>query len=368
MIRKKINYFEQPPKIFASVEVHGAQIIRQTYDVNSGEYYPNRSLVPLKLTPVVGYTIGEKVVENAASELIDAHWYRFDNLTKKDKQFTAETEISTGVLYTIDKTIGSSTYGELTTRENVMPDNPVTYAFVATLNIGEGYRVMASFSLDSVTAGVIPMLDFDNADTSRFNPWDETMPRYFTINPKIMPASLASSVLWQYKWESYINDTWTPLGTLPEDWAVEKQGNGVCIDRQYMPEEILLRCTASALLNGQNVQLVKYVSHRRRLPAFLADIGQVADIGRSVKTLNPRAMIQTGRQVITDTKREVNILWYGSDASPVATGLTPSIPVAALGTDMDLGLDIQDAGGYKVLKTRDGDYITTNDGAFILLK
>lgn len=372
--RKKINYFEQPPRIFVSIECDSASIVRQTYNVVSGEYYPNRALFPLVLTPMVSYMNmdGSAEAKNAAPLLTDGHWYRFDNTTTQNKQFTNATEITNGSTvpgqsgrYSIDTNPGSETYGRLTTGENISPNNPVTYVFKASLKLNaNAYEVTSSFSLDAVTVSVIPVLSFDNNEQAMYNPWDENMPKTFTINPLVYPKGLSATFRWLY----FLNNAWNDIDGLPEAWAVKKSGNGIAIDRSVMPEEMTLKCIATVVVGGESIEIEKTISHRRRLPAFEVDINQVADITGATRQLNPKAFIQTGKKVVDNPGEEVSVLWYGSGTSAIATGMNPSIPISSLGSAMDLGLEVNDNGGYKLLLDDDGSYLTDDDGSFIILK
>ena len=335
----------------------------QNYDMATGTYYPDRQIVPLVLTPVIGYYLKDTGanVANAAAKLIDGHWYRFDNST--DGSFSAKNEISNSDLYSIDTTIGSATYGRLTVKENVMPGNPVTFVFVATLSLTSGYRVTASISLkcDSIE---LPDIYFDNNTQALYNPWDKSEIGKFTINPVITNGNVNVS----YRWQSMINNEWINLGDSPEDYATVRSGIGVTIDRTVMPDQIVLKCIASFKFAENTVEVEKIITHTRRLPAFEYDITHVADIKEDMKVLNPYALILSGKNVIDNPGEEVTISWYGSGTAPIAEGMNPQISISSLGSAMDLGLEVLDAGGYKVLIDDDGAYLADDDGSYFILK
>lgn len=374
MIKKKIGYFQQTPKIYCSIDCGGASIIRQTYDVVSGEYYPNRALFPLILTPVISCKNpdGSVLIENALPYLTDGHWYRFDNTTTAQSQFTSATEIKNGTKvngqngnYTIDTAVGSPTYGRLSSGENVSPSNPVTYLFTATLTIDQtSYKVSSSFSLDSVTLSVNPELNFDNNSQAMYNPCDKDTPRYFMINPEISPKGLTAS----FRWECLLDNQWIAIDEDLRTWAVSKNGEGIKIDRSIMPSSLTLKCVAKVNIGDNTTEIEKIVTHIRRLPYFETEINQVADINYGTYEINPRALIQTGKGVIDDPAEEVSINWYGTGDTLIATGINPRVYIHQLGEEMNLGLEVTDNGGYKAFMDDDGEYLCDDDQSLIIVK
>ncbi|MCH5236987.1 MAG: hypothetical protein J1E95_04225 [Muribaculaceae bacterium] len=371
--RQHFDYFENPPKIYASIQTADGEITRQNFNMMSGEYYPNRVLAPLVLTPVIGYfaTDSEEVVNNAATKLSDGHWYRFD-LTS-DGSFSTKNEITNGrtvegqpslPLYQIDNTLGSATYGRITIRENVSPNSPVTYVFVANLTVGSSsYRVSQSFRVECDQTSVRPRLFFDGNALGRWDPWGSE-PAKVTITPRISPENLPVSYHWLFR----LGSEWVELDSTPLSWAVSKSGNSIIIDRSVMPSQIALKCTATVTVDGSVFSVEKEVAHVRRLPRFDFDISRVTDLMKDDRTISPYALIQTSRKVIDNPGDELILEWFGSGTTPIATGINPTIPVASLGTAMNLGLQATDAGGYKALVDSDGAFLVDSDGALIICK
>lgn len=359
MIRKKINRFSSPPRVFAGIQVDSGAIVRQTYDVVAGTYYPDRTLVPLVLTPVIGYndTDLKKTVENAADLLTDGHWYSIDSKGVR-------TEISaTGG--NIDTTVESATYGKLSYTQNVSADNPVTLLFEAKLHTGaDTVAVSATIRLSTVTTQAIPVLSFDNNTNALYDPWGDRSD--FIIRPSIQPAGYTVT----YKWYTLHNGTYGELGTSRLDWAVEAEGNGVRIKRSVMPDSITLKCVATvkAGSDGSTITLEGYLRHTRRLPKYDYDIGHIAALKPGTQQISPKAIIRGQRMMLEDLKDEATIDWYGAGTSAIAHGLNPILPLSALGTGMELGLDVKDAGGYKALVDSDGAFIVDSDGKQIILK
>lgn len=358
MIRKKINRFTNPPKVYAGITVDSGAIVRQTYDVVAGTYYPDRSLVPLVLTPVIGYNDIDtgKVIENAAAELIDGHWYRIDAKDGK-KEITNSGNI--------DVTTGSATYGRLEFGENVSADNPVTLMFEARLQLSnDAIAVAATIRLTTVTTQVIPELSFDNNPNALYDPWGDRSD--FVIKPVLRPAGYSVT----YKWYSLHDGVYGLLGSTRLDWAVSAEGDGVRIKRSVMQDSISLKCVAEvkAGSDGSTITLEEYVRHTRRLPKYEYEIGHIADINTGTTQISPKALIRTSRKMLEDLKDEASIDWYGSGSSPIASGINPRLSLSSLGADMNLGLDVVDKGGYKALVDSDGAFIVDSTGAQIILK
>lgn len=333
----------------------------------TGEYYPERTgamSFPLVLTPVVGFTDPNSgaVYSNAASMLTNGHWYRIDNTS--GAALTSATEISAGSTYSIDSTPGSNTYGQLTARENVAPGNPVTYVFVATLNPpgAEPVSVTARWQARTRATEKLPVFSLDNAREVLYNPWEDA--DEYAINPILKPAIAGAT----FSWESLHDSTWGVLGSTLLDWAVEKVGNGIKIKRSVMQDRIDLRCTVQYSVNGKAHKETLTVTMTRRLPAYQEDFMGVGDVLKGTTSISPRAVIETAKGVLADPKGELNITWYNSSNTPVGYGMQPVIPLSSLGSEMEVGLDVQDAGGWNSLIDDDGAFLIDDDGAQILVR
>ena len=367
MIRKKITRFRTTPKVYVSIEAN-AGMSRQTYEVTSGTYYPDRSLVPLVLTPRVGYRnvdTGE-AIDNANNELTEGRWYRLDNNTTggiaQANLITPDTPGATATArrYEIDTTPGSSTYGQLKIYENTDPGNPVTYVFVAKFGVGTPREVTQSFRCVTDAVETIPVLTFDNSSNTVYNPLED--PAYFDIMPSV-PGYQAT-----YLWESSHGGAFAALGSSPLDWAVQTlSGGGIRIDRSVMQSELKLRCTATVAVGSAQIRVSQYVTHTRRLPRFWYDITRVGQISDAQKTLNPYALISTSRGLVGDDS-EVMAEWYGGAGTLIATGLNPSVAIDSLGVDMDLGLNVADRGGWCALQDSDGAFLADFDGALLIAR
>lgn len=362
--RKKILKVSSPPKTYVSIVPDDGASLRQTINAASGDVYPDRRIVPLVLTPVIGYKVAAsgQSSDNAAALLSEGRWYRLSKATASTGP-TAQNEITNNMplaggiaphtsRYEIDTTLGSPTYGQIKIYENADPDDPPTYVFTARLGVGDGALVTGSIRTSAVTVETIPSLYFDNATDALYNPWEDA--RYFTIHPRVTPSGYSAT----YLWESYHEGQWGALFSTPYDWALSTDGDGVKIDRSVMQSHIRLRCTATISVGGAPYKEVGYVTHSRRLPWFDFDYYGIAGISENIRTLHPRLDITCSKGKITAAAdlSQLLISWYGSGTSPIATGASPAIPVSALGSAMDLGVSVEDRGGHKLLLSGDGKY------------
>lgn len=367
MIRKGFKIKSLPIKYYASIKPEPLCQPMQEYDVLSGEFYPERTgtmPTPLELTPMIGYTDPNthKDIPNAAAMLTNGHWYRFDNTTTGG--FVAANEITSGTKYTIDTVVGSATYGHILIRENVDPGNPVTYAFVATLNPPNADPQSVSCRYQARTRAIekTPLFMLDNAREVLYNPWEDA--DIFTINPILKPAVPGAT----FEWESMHDGVWGALGSTLLDWPVDKVGDGVKIDRSVMPDRIDLRCTVKYTVNGKTHTETLTVTHTRRLPKFWYEIIGLGDVLEGTKTISPRAVIKTAKGVLDNPGDELSILWYNASGAVIGSGIQPVISLSALGGVMEIGLDIQDLGGWKALIDDDGAFLVDDDEAILLVK
>lgn len=365
MIRKGFSLNYRPLKTYTSMEAGTGTEPVQEYDATSNVYYPDRTLSPLVLTPIVGFSDPNDGSEtpNAAASLTNGHWYRLDNSTSG--QLDSTTEINSGTTYIIDTLAGSATYGRIQIMENVQPGNPVTYVFRATLTHpgGEQKIVESRWQARSKAVTNIPALSIDNATEVMYDPWGSE--DIISFNPVLKPAVPGAT----YAWESLHGTTWGPVCDTLLDWAVEKSGNGVKVRQSVMPDRIDLRCTASIpVAGGGSLTQTVAVSLVRRLPKYTPRLFGVIDITEDVRSISPRAQIEVGGRIQTDLKGELEIVWKNAAGDTVGYGLNPVIPLSALKGTLDIGFDDADPGGWKALVDDDGSFIVDDDGALFIVK
>lgn len=365
MIRKGFSLNYLPLKTYTSMEVGTGTEPVQEYDATANVYYPDRTLSPLVLTPIIGYSDPNDGSEtpNAAASLTNGHWYRLDNTTSG--QLDSTTEITSGTTYIIDTLAGSATYGRIQIMENVQPGNPVTYVFRAILPHpgGEQKIVESRWQARSKAVATIPTLSIDNATEVMYDPWgsEDTI----TFNPVLRP-NIAGAV---YAWESLHGTSWGPVCASLLDWPVEKVGNGVKVKQSVMPDRIDLRCTASIPVSGGgNLTQTVTVAIVRRLPKYTPKLFGVMDVRSDVKSISPRAQIEVAGRIQSDLKDELEIIWKNAAGDTVGYGLNPVIPLSALKGVLDIGFDDVDPGGWKALVDDDGAFIVDDDGSLIIVK
>lgn len=339
-----------------------------------GEIYPDRRLVPLALQPFTSYSDAAtgKYVENANRELIDGTWYRLTDqnrymglcdATKLSTTATGkDTEGNTITLFSVVSTPGTDNYGLLTVRENTPAGEHITYVFEATLTT-DGRLIREYFDTKTDSIDEVPDIEFDNTATALYNPLHDE--RYFTINPKLTIDTYP--VTW--KWKSYheLEGGWVELESTPLDWAVERVGDGIKIDRERMQDAIMLRCIAEVEMDDTTVELMKAVSHTRQLPALAGEVYGGEEITDDIDTICPHAMIMvraTG-EIVTDMK-ELDLAWYNTSKVKVGEGVNPAIPLSKLNADRGFYLEVKDKGGRAALS--DNGALLTDNGALLLVR
>ena len=375
VIRKKLKYVESDPKVYASLRAGGSGLGLQSYNAASGEYYPERSLMPLVLTPAIGYRLPDTDtnVSDAADQLTDGHWYRLDGTNSSG--LAPANEITNGMPLTgapgmatdrfvIDTTPGSKTYGRIEIYENTQAEKPVTYVFVATLNVGKKRKVKCSYISRCKAVTVIPEVLFDNAQLVMYNPLEDRA--VFAVTPKLSPSTYA--VAWS--WETWQEGKWGALGSTLLDWdlSVDAATGKLTIDRTHMPDDIKARCVATVTVDDVQIKVRKELSVVRRVPKFEADFIHVADLNEGMKTINPLAVVKMGNKVLSDPTGELLVAWMGTGTTPIAYGMNPAIAVSLLGTAMELGLDVRDRGGWRYLALADGTPIVDGTGKIIIAR
>lgn len=373
ILRQKIKKLEPPLRTQASIKVESGGVGRQTYNAATNEFYPDRavhdgvSLSPLVLIPIVGFTAtdGSQSSENAAAQLINGKWERYDASGRK------ELPGGDPLIYEIVVTPGSADYGKLTIRENVSPGNPVTYVFTATLVVGGTSKVVTA-SYQAFCDGIVinPTLYFDNAKQGFYNPWSDG--DTFTITPMVAPKCYPAT----FRWETMHGGVWTPLGSTPLDWAVgvDATTGKLTIDRSRMQGLISLKCIAEVIVDGVTQTLTEVVTHRRKLNFDIrgGGIENIAGLQPDTTTISPKAALDIplppSAQTAAKIQSELDIRWYGSGTTQIASGLNPSIPLSAVGADMDLGLSVDDRGGWKAVTDATGKVLTTADGKILLTR
>lgn len=362
--RKSLKFVETQYHVSSSLAVLAGS--SRQLSLADGTYYPDRAISPLVIAPKVSLknTDTGDVTDDAASTLTSGAWYRLDATTAASGLSSA-TAISPGSLYDIDTTLGSSTYGKLTIKENLPPNVPATFVFQARTKDGKPLYLSMMVSSQAVPFGM-PKICFNNNPLGLYNPVEDEA--NFYIRPMLAPNP---NVTVSWAWESYHNNTWGALHSTRLDWAVSTPDSygGITIDRSIMQQGIVLRVKASFTLNGVAVVLTKDVTHTRRLPKIEFDAVGFGDMSETIKTISPKMLVNVGKKTLAESKAsELDIGWFGSGNARIASGLNPSISLSSLGSDMSLGYEVKDKGGWSALVDADGKFIVDSDGKTIITR
>lgn len=382
MIRRtKINYVEPDAQIFASMLEDGADSVLQTYSETTGEYYPNRSLIPLTLTPLVGYRLPNgETAANAHLKMSDVKWYR---LTGNKKIGDTGTEIThTAGKYEINTDTTSERYGEIKIYENVTPGTQVTYVFQGWLSTPSRRLITLSCAARSVKTETMPRLFFDNAHVSTYNPLEDIAK--ITVRPYLSPEPDDAKATVAYVWkarhetsESKLSNEWSVIGTTPLDFciSVDATTGELTIDRESMPDDIRLLCEATITIGTKKTVLTRAYSHKRRLPPLDWRVRGLMDITTETSRIQPEAVATTAKGVVADTllAKEVDQWWYrcGSSDTHIASGQKPTLAVNDIKSSngiMNVGFEPRDRGGWKILTDGTGRAILDGAGKPILLR
>ncbi|MBD5421426.1 MAG: hypothetical protein HDR49_00130 [Bacteroides sp.] len=378
--RTKINYVETDPQIFASLLEDGADSVLQTYSETTGEYFPNRALIPLTLTPLIGYRLpsGEQS-SNAHLKMSDIKWYR---LTGNKKIGDAGTEIvHTAGVFEINTDTTSEKYGEIKIYENVPPGTQVTYVFQGWLSTPSRKLITLSCGARTIKTELMPRLFFDNAHITTYNPLGdipEIKVRPY-LSPEPDPAKATVAYVWKARHatsESKLSSEWSVVGTTPLDFAlsVDPTTGELTIDRDSMPDDIRLICEATITIGTKQTVLSRAYAHKRRLPRIDWDTVGLMNISKDILRIQPEAVATIAKTVVPDDKlfKEIDQRWYrcGSTDVHIASGQKPILAVADITSNgiMNVGFEPRDRGGWKVFTDGAGRAILNGAGKPILVR
>ena len=378
--RTRINYIEPDAVLSPSLLVDGADSVLQTYSETTGEYYPNRALIPLTLTPLIGYRLPNgEAVQNAHQKMSDVKWFR---LTGDKRIGDAGTEIThTPGLYEINTNAASEKYGEIKIYENVPPGTQVTYAFQAWVSASTRKQVTLTYAANTIKTEQMPRLFFDNAHVTTFNPLED-IPKIKVrpyLSPEPDPAKATVAYVWKARHatsESKLSSEWSVVGTTPLDFAlsVDPTTGELTIDRDSMPDDIRLICEATITIGTKKTVLSRAYAHRRKMPKLIWDVRGLMDITTETSRIQPEAIATHAKGVVADADlfREVDQRWYrcGSTDVHIASGQKPILAVTDITSNgiMNVGFDPKDRGGWKILTDGAGRAILNGAGKPILVR
>lgn len=378
--RTKINVVEPDAQVFPSLLEDGADSVLQTYSETTGEYFPNRSLVPLTLTPLIGYRLpnGEQS-SNAHLQMSDIKWYK---LTGDQKIGDAGTQINhTAGLYEINTDTTSERFGEIKIYENVPPGSQVTYVFQGWLSTPARRLVTLYCGARTIKTELMPRLFFDNAHITTYDPLGD-IPK-ITVRPYLSPEPDDANATVSYVWksrhatsESKLSNEWSVVGSTPLDFAisVNPTTGELTINRDYMPDDIRLICEATITIGTKTTVLSRAYAHERKLPHLKWNTRGLMDITTDTLRIQPEAIATGAKGVVADEDlfKEVDQWWYrcGSSDVHIASGQKPILAVADIKSNgiMNVGFEPRYRGGWKVLTDGAGKAILNGAGKPILVR
>ena len=109
-----------------SFNISGGQLT-QEFDIDSGTYIPDRTILPVVIQPIVNVTDPANLFVSgiANNKLVDVKWYK-NSISPANEIKNTESE------YVIDRTSATNDRGKITVYKNVLHSAPLTLIFVAT--------------------------------------------------------------------------------------------------------------------------------------------------------------------------------------------------------------------------------------------
>lgn len=184
----------QPLSVSLSLEVAGGSL-NQNRNGLTGEYEPDRSLFPLVLRPRLMITDPDGLLDQGdhSSDLVDTRWYIGSD--ESGEMITSQTD---------GFTLG--TYGTLTVKRNVAPDQPVNLFFSCAFidpRTGKTFRKTCVTTLSSVSSVQFNLsLEIDAALKMAVSPFRNNQTRKITAtmhNGSDIVADTDAVYLWQVR-------------------------------------------------------------------------------------------------------------------------------------------------------------------------
>ena len=386
MKTKRFDFNFRPLQINVSFSIEGSVPDRQTYDADSGEYTPDYTVTPVIIQPNVSRMDKDEILlpGRINQYLTNIRWYEIIGGVK-----TLIASDNAG--YEI--TTSGDNAGRIKVKKNAAQNIPITLQFYGEyidtrtnqLHIVQGTN---QIFCDNSTV-YMPVLSLNAADTTIYNPLSDADTQTVTASLKLGADECPTDkrlFVWE-KWNP--NDlAWAIVGaetTLDYDVTVSTDGVSCIVDRSLIGADLYLRCRAKYDINGnpEGVALsdaspCKVISFVRRLPKFEFDyFGVPTNIPADLMAVAPFAKIWNANGDLPSPERELLALWYiatnqasGSlSYNPVAHGMNPTIPTAALSQIYGavIGLDVIDRGPWASMEDADGVVFEDGSGNLILI-
>ncbi len=341
IIRQSANLIKSPKSLCVGIKTAGNEPLTQTYDAGTGDWIPDRSLIPLTLVP----EISSEGTAVAASDLSDWSWVWIKNDGTEEQISSTTTGLSP---------LLTGYPAGLRVALNATANNPIKLRFECRYGNTRG---MAEITLRSVTnAAPAPELHLDFPLVSYFNPFDSRDLDKVTITPRVVGYNHADlSVKWMKKDGNTIREI---DYTDPKDIELSLGANdAMTVDRRWMGEEVVLYCR---LMKGTTTKTMIReipVTIRRRIPKFDSSLLMANTFGEETTSVFAElAVVMSGKR-IADPSQELLIGWYEGNTN-VGNGNSHTFPVKGK-EKVDVGYSVDDRGCLKLF-TFNGAYLTFN--------
>jgi hypothetical protein len=340
-----------PLDVAKTLEVYGGSL-KQVYFPATGEYVPNRQLVPLTLMPKVSVIDPHNMMTEA--NLINHRWYENNVQIVNNSNYTINSD------------------GSLVVKKNVDYLNPLELTYRGTLDDTRSSRAIEielSVTLtttESAGGGVVTKLDKSAAWT--YNPL--LLETEKTIKAMMYRTEvLLDDAEVEYEWLVVDNGTERAFTDMDLFYKSGQNTNTLVIDPRYIEKETI-RCKTTTSKAGYEQESFSDTTIVRKFPILDYKIFQSSLYLRpEMEGIDVRLQVSTNKEVLTQLNRWWEIYWYGkrlmagAEEHLLGYGEEINVPASVVGKDMyvqfQVNADIQEHGAKKAL-TVNGDILTVN--------
>ena len=352
MIRHTAVIQKEERALTVSIGPAGNEPLNQTWDEESGEHLPDRSLVPLILD-------GRAMLdgEDVSGDYEERGWWRVE-ADGSETQVTASLPGHT--LWPTGYPLGLKLTG------NVAAGGTVKYVLRVK---ARGVPGMGFVSLRTNTgASAKPSVELDCPSGVAWDPFT-TDRDTLVITPTVRSRGKTTAV----QWKKVVNGVRRVINIAdPADAEIKGVGlttHALTLDRRVMGSRVTLVCELYVTKAGETPTLVdeKAVTVTRRIPPYREGIKADAYFGGDDSTVRAEAVVsKEPGGVIADPSAELVLGWY--DGSTKA-GEGNWHDFAVKGKEKaDIGLEVTDRGPWCLAVDGDGAYLTDGDGALLLIR
>lgn len=406
----RINYRPIDVGIFMETDASGSISTRQVLG-QDGNHYPDYTLTPLKIRPVVRVQVKDGGATSGCwnANLANIRW------TKRVGTAT-ETLSTTHASYPFLGEANGEASGTLTVKANTVPGQPVVLTFEASLSdprTGQTLPVSATVQLEC-SAEIEPLgrVRLDCAPATVFDPVAPAgttaaatvmtvRARMFKGAREVPPAATDTAGTVRFVWQHRFGGStdWLNVGDAskgPVDFFCQVSGDGgntLTIDRTCMGDLLEMRCVGlcsttakPSTLSVRDGSPHACFSVRRRCSELDFDTAMTRDIPVGSASVGAKAVVRGLAGTLTPSNQgaELRVDWYAcacnaagnrasSNPPKVAEGYTVAIPTGASGLNMGANgslveCEVSDRGSFCAWADADGSILTDTDGSVLLIR